>query len=63
MLNFISNIFNAVGEFLNTIKEVITAGVEIINMIFSFIPNPFQEITLTFIVVVIGIIIYKVVRS
>lgn len=63
MIDFVLNIFNAVGEFINTIKEVVTAGLDIINMIFSFIPSPFREITLTFIVVVIGIIIYKAVRS
>lgn len=63
MLEFIQNVFGSIGEFLNNIKELIFASVDIINVIVSFIPNPFRTITLVFIPIVIGIIIYKVVRS
>lgn len=63
MLEFINNVFNSIAEFLNNIKELILAAVDIINIAFSFVPSPFKEITLAFVVLIIGIIIYKVVRS
>lgn len=63
MLDFINGVFNALGEFLNNIKELIFAAVDIINVAISFVPSPFREITLAFCGLVIGIIIYKVVRN
>ena len=63
MLEFINNVFNSITEFLNNIKELIFAAVDIINIAFSFIPSPFKEITLAFVAIMVGIIIYKVVRS
>lgn len=63
MLNFFSTLFDSVVSFISTIKEVIFTSVDVINIAFSFIPSPFREITLTFLTITVGIIIYKVVRS
>lgn len=63
MIDFISGAFNAVSDFIKTIQQVVTTSVDVINVMVSFVPTPFREITLTFVAIVVGIMIYKVVRN
>lgn len=63
MIKFIINIIEGIGDIIVTIKELVSAAIEIIDLIFIFIPEPYKSMTLAFITIAIGIIIYKAVKK
>ncbi len=63
MTDFIGSLFDTVVNGLSTIKDFFTLIFDFFKTLISFIPQPFGGITLTFLLILTIIFIYRLVRG
>lgn len=56
------DIINNISEFFNQIKEIFISFYNFCITFFKIIPEPFSEILGTFVVIILGVIIYKIMK-
>lgn len=62
MIDTIKALWDNVAEGATKIKDIVFAFIDIVNMIFSFIPSPFKEILIIALTVVIALVAVKIIN-
>lgn len=62
-MKFLKDLINNVTEVVSNLKDMCVSFFQLYESIFSFLPNPFDKILMTFSTVILAVIIYKIVKG